>query len=216
VAWYGGPMHKSLTIPGPAGKLEARLTSGGANPEETPNRLAVLCHPHPLYGGSMDDMVLGVLAESLESAGIASLRFNFRGVGASDGAHDGNGGEVADLEAAIAWAIDTYPNARLALGGYSFGASTVCRLLAQGDLPALERVLLIAPPVGNLPAPAPDGSVPTDVFAGDADPFVDQSALATWAHARLHLITGADHFFGGRWQDLAGEIGAALGQASER
>lgn len=202
-------MNETLSIDGPAGRLEARL-SGLLPGGEAPRELAILCHPHPLYGGSMDDMVLGVLASALETAGIASLRFNFRGVGASDGSHDGKGGEVEDLAAVLAWAGERYPQAELSLGGYSFGASTVCQLLARGDAPALARVLLVAPPVGNLPMPEPDAGVRTDVFAGDADTFVDQRALAGWQHARVHLLAGADHFFGGRWQELEAEISTAI------
>jgi alpha/beta superfamily hydrolase len=199
-------MKEVLNIAGPAGTLEGRLTG----PDEPLSALAILCHPHPLYGGSMDDMVLDVLAGVLEHMGIACLRFNFRGVGASAGSHDGNGGEAEDLAAVIGWAGATYPEASLILGGYSFGASTVCRLLAAGGLPAVERVLLIAPPVGNLPVPEPVNGVPTDVFAGDADAFVDQQALAAWQHAEVHLLPGADHFFGGRWQELAAAIQTAL------
>lgn len=198
-------MEKTLTIAGPAGSLEARLTG-----PEAATRVAVLCHPHPLYGGSMDDMVLGVLAGALAKAGIASLRFNFRGVGGSAGDHDGNGGEVDDLRAAIDAAGNELPGASLTLGGYSFGASTVCRLLAEADPPAIDQVLLVAPPVGNLPVPEPDGTVRVDVFAGDADAFVDQDALAAWEQATVHLLPGADHFFAGHWQALEAEIDTAL------
>ena len=198
-------MNEVLAIPGPAGNLEARLSGS-----EEPEQLAILCHPHPLYGGSMDDMVLDVLASALAGQGISSLRFNFRGVGASEGAHDGNGGEAEDLAAAIAWASARYPDARLTLGGYSFGASTVCRLLSEDAPVNLQRVLLIAPPVGNLPVPEPDARFNTDVFAGDADAFVDQNALAAWRHAEVHLLPGADHFFGGRWQELEAAIDSVL------
>ena len=206
---YLAAMNELLNIAGPAGNLEARL---GGPDVDVPARLAILCHPHPLYGGSMDDMVLGTVASALAAEGIASLRFNFRGVGASDGHHDGKGGEVGDLEAVLDWARTRYPDASLLLGGYSFGASTVCSLLEQKKHPTLERVILVAPPVGNLPAPEPDGSVRTDVFAGDADAFVDQSALAAWQHAEVHLLSGTDHFFAGRWQDLEAEVRAALGR----
>ncbi len=202
-------MNEALTITGPAGNLQARL-SGSQESGAPLSQLAILCHPHPLYGGSMDDMVLGVLAEALQNADVACLRFNFRGVGGSDGTHDGNDGELDDLQAVIGWASETYPEAGLTLGGYSFGASTICRLLDRSDQPTLERVLLIAPPVGNLSVPEPDAGVRTDVFAGDADPYVDQGVLAGWENAKVHLLSGADHFFGGRWQALAEEIDAAL------
>ncbi len=209
-AWYFEIMNELLTIAGTAGGLEARLAGPQADGASL-SRLAILCHPHPLYGGSMDDMVLGILAGALQSADIACLRFNFRGVGGSGGTHDGNGGEIEDLDAVIGWASETHPDARLTLGGYSFGASTICRLLDEHDQPEqLERVLLVAPPVGNLPAPEPDGRVRTDVFAGDADPFVDHRALAGWRHAEVHLLSGADHFFGGHAQALTEQITGVL------
>ena len=203
-------MNDAMNIPGPAGSLEASLSG----PEgESPSRLAILCHPHPLYGGSMHDMVLDTLASALRSDGVASLRFNFRGVGSSEGRHDGNGGEALDLAAVIDWTRANYPEASLLLGGYSFGASTVCRWLADAQHPDLERVILIAPPVGNLPAPEPDAGIRTDVFVGDADAFVDQSVLASWQQSNVHLLAGADHFFAGRWQDLEAEISTALNSA---
>lgn len=199
---YLAIMNEQITIPGPAGALEARHDG------EEDNGIAVLCHPHPLYGGSMDDGVLAVLADVLHAHGIATLRFNFRGVGRSEGRHDGSGGEVDDLRAAIAWAREAHPDAPLLLGGYSFGASTLCQLLAGAGAPSVERVLLIAPPVGNLPAPEP--GQPTDVFVGDADAFVDPSALAEWHRASIHTLPGADHFFAGEWQALAQAIHGAL------
>ncbi len=205
-------MSESQSIDGPAGALEARLTGSATG------QIAVLCHPHPLYGGSMDDGVLGILADALAAARISALRFNFRGVGASAGRHDGNGGEAEDLAAVIAWIRAHHPEAHLLLGGYSFGASTVCqlladRLLAEEGGAGFERVLLVAPPVGNLPVPPPDGRVPVDVFAGDADPFIDQAALGTWENVSLHILPGADHFFGGAWNELQVEIAASLHQA---
>lgn len=195
-------MDQHLNIQGPAGILEARQSGEGTS------GIAVLCHPHPLYGGSMEDAVLGVLANCLHDRGFTSLRFNFRGVGRSEGEHDGAGGEVDDLRAVIAWVQDARPELPLLLGGYSFGASTVCQLLARADTPAATRVLLIAPPVGNLPAPEP--AIPTDVFVGDADAFVDLSVLARWDSASIHTLPGADHFFSGSWQALAAAIHTAL------
>jgi alpha/beta superfamily hydrolase len=197
-------MNEDLNIDGPAGSLQARLTGSERK------KIAVLCHPHPRYGGSMDDGVLGVLAEALEARGISALRFNFRGVGASGGQYDGDGGETDDLRAVIAWMRQTYPEAGLVLGGYSFGAGTVCNLLAEDDPPALERILLIAPPLGNLPVPEPDGRTPTDVIVGDADPFVDPSELAQWTAVQIHRLPGADHFFAGHWQSLAETLAAVL------
>ncbi|MEM8768563.1 MAG: alpha/beta family hydrolase [Pseudomonadota bacterium] len=195
-------LNEALQIAGPAGTLEARLTGPGTD------RIAVLCHPHPQYGGSMHDGVLAILAECLADAGVASLRFNFRGVGASAGTHDGKGGERGDLKAVIGWVRSTYPEVPLLLGGYSFGASIVSTLADPG---AVEQILLIAPPVGNLATKAPDGSIPVHVFVGDQDAFVDLTALeAAWTEAAIHVLPGADHFFGSAVGDLQAAISAAL------
>ena len=200
-------MPGNLTISGPAGGLEARLTEPAGHGI---TRMAVLCHPHPLYGGSMDDGVLGVVADALLAEGCHVLRFNFRGVGASDGQHDGNGGEVADLAAVLDWVRASHLQAPILLGGYSFGASTVCRLLNDTGAAGLERVLLIAPPLGRLPVPQPGGGVRADVFAGDADPFIDHSALQSWDSVTLHRLPGADHFFSGHWQALQAQVRSSL------
>lgn len=212
-ACYCANMNQPLTIPltieGPTGALEASLTRTDSTGTDS-SRLAVLCHPHPLYGGSMNDGILGILETALLATGTDCLRFNFRGVGSSAGQHDGNGGEVEDLKAVIAWVHSERAGGRLLLGGYSFGASTVCRLLAEAHPAELERVVLVAPPVGNLPVPAPDGRVPVDVFSGDADPYVDQQVLATWNTVNRHTLKGADHFFGGYWTELEAEVRAAL------
>ena len=193
-------LNETLSIAGPAGTLEGYLTGPAAE------RIAVLCHPHPLYGGSMHDGVLTILADALAAAGIAALRFNFRGVGASGGSHDGKGGERGDLEAVLSWVRKTYPEASLLLGGYSFGASVLSTLQDPGPV---ERVLLIAPPVGNLDTKAPDGTVPVHVFVGDEDSFVDLEALrAAWTKADIHVLPGADHFFG----TAVGELRSAISE----
>jgi len=193
-----------LNIPSPAGFLEGWLERA-----TVPNgTCAVLCHPHPLYGGSMHDGVLDHLARALLGAGVTCLRFNFRGVGASTGSYDGGAGEVDDLLAAIDWiAASERPNA-LWLAGYSFGAHVVWESLASGAAPA--RVLLVAPPVGRIPFTdrLPDCRV--DVFAGDRDDFVDQAVLASWPGVATHLIAGADHFFSASMDDLQRRIELAI------
>jgi len=194
-----------LNIPSPTGSLEAWLE----RPAEPNGVAAVLCHPHPLYGGSMHDGVLDCLARVLLADGVTCLRFNFRGVGASTGTHDGGRGEVDDLLAAIDWIRTCEHPEQLWLGGYSFGAFVAWESLAHGARP--DRVLLVAPPVGRMPFTHRLPGCQVDVFAGDRDDFVDQAVLAGWEGVNVHLLAGADHFFMGAWDDLARRIELAIG-----
>ena len=116
---------ESHFLAGPAGRLEALLEE----PEEQAPRLAALvCHPHPLYGGTMHNKVVYRMARGLRGSGIAVLRFNFRGVGASEGEHAHMTGEIEDARAALAWLRERYPDLPFALAGFSFGARVITRL----------------------------------------------------------------------------------------
>jgi len=189
-----------MIIPAPAGFLETSLE----RPDQPTGVCAVLCHPHPLYGGSMHDAVLDCLARPLLAAGVTCLRFNFRGVGSSTGSYDDGVGEVDDLLAAIDWLRTHEQPTELWLGGYSFGAYVVWQSLAAGATP--DRLLLIAPPISRLPFVSRQPDCPTDIFAGAEDEFVDQGELAGWAGVNVHLLTGADHFFLGCHDDLSRRI----------
>lgn len=197
-----------MNIPSPTGSLEAFLVRGLERPTEAVGTCAVLCHPHPLYGGNMHDGVLDCVATTLLRAGVTCLRFNFRGVGASAGDHDGGAGEVEDVLAAIAWMRANEPADRLWLGGYSFGAFVAWESLAHGANP--ERLLLVAPPLGRMPFTERPPDCRVDVFAGDQDAFVDHTALTTWQGVHAHVIAGADHFFMGAWDELSQEVARAI------
>lgn len=217
-----------MQIPGPVGALEAAIDEAA----NSAGRYAILCHPHPRYGGNMHDAVLDCLAQALAETGVSCLKFNFRGVGRSTGAHhraqeraqepapegahhrapegaqDGAAGEVADLSAVVDWLDQARSPRSLVLGGYSFGASVVWQGLARGL--AAERVLLVAPPIGAMPFPPFTPACPVHVFAGDADQFIDPAALAAWRGVVLHRLSGADHFFTGQWGLLRETIAGAL------
>lgn len=158
----------------------------------------------------MEDGVLACLADTLVARGVGCLRFNFRGVGRSTGSHSDGAGELDDLCAVIDWLKKANPTRSYWLGGYSFGANIAWRSLARGVQP--ERVLLIAPPLGSMDFPAsPAGTV--DVFAGDADQFIDNKLLNAFAEStqiNLHVLTGADHFFSGQWDVLKKTIEDSL------
>ena len=113
-------------LDGPAGKLEALLEEPD---DDTPmTEAAVVCHPHPLYGGTMHNKVVYRLARGLRRSGSVVLRFNFRGVGSSQGKHDNGRGEVDDARAALTWLRDRYPDLPFGLAGFSFGSRTILQL----------------------------------------------------------------------------------------
>ena len=133
--------EKPFDLRGPAGRLEARVS----HPESEPAFAAVVAHPHPLYGGNMSNAVVQWASEELAGLGAATLRFNFRGVGESEGTHDNGKGEALDLAAAEDALAREIPGRPLWLVGYSFGAVMVFRRL-DGDARPTAAVLL-APPV---------------------------------------------------------------------
>lgn len=184
-----------MDIPGPAGALEAELT---LTPDNT-GGFAVLCHPHPQYGGNMHDGVLATVESALLSSGISCLRFNFRGVGRSEGQSSASREEVADLLAVIAWLNSEHSPEQLCLAGYSFGASIVWQAITASTP---DRTLLIAPPVGLMPFEPISQSGPVDIFAGDRDDYVDVQRLEQLQGATVHVLPGADHFFLGQHQNL--------------
>jgi len=193
-----------MEITGPAGKLEAALDQAPAERTIT----AVLCHPHPLYGGSMHDGVLHAASEVLLSKGVNCLRFNFRGVGASEGSYDDGVGEVDDALAAITWVRDEYPRDKVWLVGYSFGAMVTWRATQRTEV---ERALLIAPPIGMLDfSGEPNENLRIHAFAGDLDDFVDVDRFSARFGDAGHLIEGADHFFSGRHEALIEALADAL------
>jgi alpha/beta superfamily hydrolase len=189
------PSLKRLPIAGPAGALDAALTEPGA---AAPRGLAVLAHPHPLHGGTMDNKVVQTLARAFVALGWRSLRFNFRGVGASAGAWDEGRGEVDDRLAAVT-AVRA-PGEALALGGFSFGAAMAARAahrLPGGEAPA--RLMLVGTAVASFPAPAapPD----TLVIHGDADDVVPLADVLDWARPQalpVVVVPGVGHFFHGQ------------------
>lgn len=165
----------------------------------------VVCHPHPLHGGTMTNKVVHTVARALQEQGLPTLRFNFRGVGRSEGTYDEGRGETADALAVIAWGRAQWPGAPLTLAGFSFG-SMVALQAATSAHPV--RVITVAPAVNN-PAyahiKAPE--CPWLILQGEADQLVDAGAVRSFA-ARcsppptLRLFPGVDHFFNGHLPEL--------------
>jgi uncharacterized protein len=184
-------------------RLEGRL----AVPEE-PTAGVVLCHPHPLYQGSMSSAMIPALQRGLFAAGLVALRFNFRGVGRSEGAFDGGRGEVRDALAAIEFVRARVPQVPLSVVGWSFGA--LVALSAAVTAQRVQRYVAIAPPVswsvsGELPVPPAPERVAAwhgDVLGicGTEDPFCRPRKLEQWVKAlsatgQVRVFEGEDHFF---------------------
>ena len=184
--------------------LEARL---GA--PSTPGGGAVICHPHPLYGGDMDNPVVIRLAEVFGELGLATLRFNFRGVGKSAGAHGHGVDEQHDVEAAHARIATLVGAGRpLVLAGYSFGAAAVAEVAARHL--ELAGVVLVAPPLARVDPKHFAGLAPFGerllVVAGSADEICPADALARLREctpsATVHVVEAANHFFFGKLYPL--------------
>lgn len=195
------PAVERTSIPGPAGALEAVIEEpGGPSPH-----FAVVCHPHPLYGGTLDNKVVTTAARALQQLRIPTVRFNFRGVGASAGRFDQGVGETDDAAAVVEWGMRRWPGRSLVLAGFSFGAYVALRLARTR--PAAHTIL-IAPPVAlfafaGLEAPAGSWLV----IQGDQDEVVDPAGVNAWTATftpppRLVLMPGAGHFFHGRLPEL--------------
>lgn len=191
-----------LFIPGPAGRLEAVFWTPRQHAK--PRASAVLCHPHPLYGGSLNSSVVFRAARGLELAGVQVLRFNFRGVGRSEGLHDGQGGEGEDLSAALDWLEERSPGLELWAGGFSFGSRTAAALAVEEH--RIARVVLIAFPVAAFDCSfIRDMKQPGIIVMAEKDEYGTRSELVARfpdLHPGLEVVEIAEtgHFFEGATQ----------------
>lgn len=207
---------RSLFLDGPAGRLEA-LLNGGA---DDATHAALVCHPHPLYGGSLHNKVVFHAMKALNSFGFPVLRFNFRGTGLSQGEHDNGVGELDDVRTALAW-LDREFHLPLIFAGFSFGAAVGLRVACPDA--RVKAVIGLGVPV----IPADDRvydfeflkacNKPKLLVSGARDQFAPtkflQSLHATLPEPKkLVIIEGADHFFAGRLKELRDAIQAWLAE----
>ncbi|RMF71035.1 MAG: alpha/beta fold hydrolase [Alphaproteobacteria bacterium] len=192
---------------GPEGRLEGRLQQGRSR--NAP--LAIVLHPHPQYGGTMNNKVVYHLYQTFVRHGFTTLRFNFRGVGRSEGRYDGGVGELADAAAALDWLQAIYPEAPFAwVGGFSFGAWIGMQLLMRR--PEFQGFISVAPPANHYDfsflAPCPTSGL---IVQGDRDDIVPLESVEKLLEklrqqkritVDLAVIEGADHFFQGRLDEL--------------
>jgi alpha/beta superfamily hydrolase len=188
---------KKLEVAGPAGRLQVQRDQ----PEGTPRGTAVICHPHPLFGGTMDNKVVQTMARAFVLCGWTALRFNFRGVGGSEGAYDEGRGEAQDLLAVVEALAPAGP---LALAGFSFGSFvTVQALQSLWSKREIERIVLVGTAASRFQVPAlpPESHERTLVVHGEVDDTVPLSAVIDWARPQflpVTVIPGVEHFFHGQ------------------
>jgi alpha/beta superfamily hydrolase len=212
---------ESLVLPGPAGDLEARLDLPSGGPQSGPGpdpaapvAFAVVCHPHPLFGGTLTNKVVHTLARTFNDAGMPALRFNFRGVGASAGTHDEGRGEVQDALSVVRYGRERWPRAQLWLAGFSFGAAVAVRASREAQPAGLVAV---APAVDRIDIGAVTPECPWLVLLGDADDVVPPARMLEWAQGlrpqpTVQVMAGAGHYFHGRLPDLRDAVTAFLNQ----
>jgi alpha/beta superfamily hydrolase len=189
--------EERLLLAGAAGHLETVVQ----DPGESRRGLALIAHPHPLYGGSLSNKVVQTLAKTFHAQGMVAVRMNFRGVGASDGVFDEGGGETDDWLAVAQQLRQRFGELPLTLAGFSFGAFVQTRVAAR--LPA-QRLVLVAPAVNRFALERVPAH--TLIVHGDEDDVVPLAAVFDWARPQglaVVVLPGAGHFFHGRLLDLA-------------
>ena len=203
------PDTRRNTVAGPAGAIECAVDVPVLADGAEPRGVAVLCHPHPQFGGTMDNKVVITLARAFVHLGYRAVRFNFRGVGGSAGAWDEGRGEIDDALAVIQAQRALSPGLPLALAGFSFGAYVAAQAAARlaASVP-VERLVLVGPATSRFEMPAtvaPD----TLVIHGEADEVVPLSATLDWARPQVLpviVLPGVGHFFHGQLTLLKNQV----------
>lgn len=195
-----------ILIDGPVGSLEVAVDIGSNDGEyRACNTFAVVAHPHPLHGGTMDNKVVTTLMRCYRDLGVDVLRFNFRGVGRSTGEHDHAVGELDDMLAVVQQGLAVRPQARPLVAGFSFGASLAARASYRVNA---AHLCLVAPPVPRYEFESNGAfSVPLSVLQGERDERVDESDVRHWAEGlagdvKYHALSDTGHFFHGKLVEL--------------
>ena len=209
---------EDVVIPGPSGQLQAVATGFGQIASNYDEVIGVNCHPHPLFGGTMNNKVVHTLMRALRELSIPSLRFNFRGVGESQGSYDEGKGEVDDCIAVIDWLQSRFPQSRLLLTGFSFGSyvAYASAMSESLDVRRLSHLILVAPPVHHFPFSSQLPSLcPTTVIQGDIDEVVPVNEVLQWVKTvqpapDFRLMAQSGHFFHGQLTLLKEQVQSAV------
>jgi alpha/beta superfamily hydrolase len=202
------------TIAGPIGPIEAVIETPAGLAAEQVTRFAVVCHPHPQHGGTMDNKVVTTLARSFHDLGLPTLRFNYRGVGASAGSFAEGIGETDDALAVLAHGRARFPSAQPWLAGFSFGGRVALRVATHATAADVARLITVAPAFTGYyetPADVPVPACPWLVVQGDADEVIDAAAVIAWVQAlqpapQLAVLAGVGHFFHGQLDALQQQV----------
>ena len=203
---HAGSAIRSLFLDGPAGRLEALLNSGS----ESATHAALICHPHPVFGGTMHNKVVFHAMKALNSFGFPALRFNFRGTGLSHGEHNHGIGEVEDVRAALDW-LDCEFHLPIVFAGFSFGAAVGLRAACPDD--RVTAAIGLGVPVRPVDERTYDLSFlasctkPKLFISGSRDQFGPRAQLEEMVRSaadpkKLVIIDAADHFFEGRLKEM--------------
>jgi uncharacterized protein len=205
--------HRTLFLKGPAGRLEALLWTVA---DPSPSLAAVVCHPHPLYAGTMHNKVVYQVAKTLHRFGIPVLRFNFRGAGLSEGVHDRGIGEREDVRAALDFLAQEYPGRPLLLAGFSFGSWVGLRVGCE-DSRVAGLIGLGIPVNGSDFSYLKACAKPKLFVQGGDDQFGAQAKVEALFSSlpepkKLVFVESADHFFAGKLEKVGEAIGDWLGE----
>jgi uncharacterized protein len=202
------PKPERVRLDGPVGALEAVVEDPG-----TPGELCgIVCHPHPQFGGTMDNKVVTTLARALHECGVPTVRFNYRGVGASEGRYDEGNGETDDAVAAAAFARQHFGRRTMVVAGFSFGGMIALRVAVRVGA---GRLITVAPAIQRI---GHDGAMPPCpwlIIQGDADEVVDPTGVLAWAASlkpppHVVVAAGVGHFFHGRLAELKDAVIAEI------
>ena len=207
--------HRGLFLDGPAGKLESMLWT---SPLAHPPRAALVCHPHPLFGGTMHNKVVFQTAKALHQLGIPVLRFNFRGAGLSEGTHDNGIGEQDDVRAALDYLAREFPATPILLAGFSFGSRVGLKVGCEDQ--RVQELIGVGVPTDNV-LDALDRHFlsrcqkPKLIVQGSADEFGPLKSIEALFAAmpepkKLVIVDGADHFLKGKLEQLGAAIDSWL------
>jgi alpha/beta superfamily hydrolase len=213
-------IHRSVFIEGPAGKLEGIFwdPSRADSPQGKPLIAAVVCHPHPLFGGTMHNKVVYQIARTLDRVGVPSLRFNFRGVGLSAGKHDRGHGEKDDVRAALDFVAAEFPGVPLLVAGFSFGCWVGLSVGSEDS--RVTELVGVGPPVNDSDfSYLAKNEKPRLFILGEKDQYGSPEQLeklvstfpkSVQRRTKPVIVPGADHFFVGQLNEVDSALAAWL------